>query len=145
MWLVEGADWLMIWLHKRCTCVALLTGFDRNERRACAVYKMMNDDDNQSCNASSIQLLTRDAAAAAAWCWPLPTSSPYILYRHPLHRLLILFLLLLIVIVIVISKLLKRYSKAKRTRAPAYSRAYSYHYFQQKSPDHILFSFFFFF
>ena len=28
-----------------------------------------------------------------------------------------------IVIVIVISKLLKRYSKAKRTRAPAYSRA----------------------
>src|SRR6218665_2294852 len=29
----------------------------------------------------------------------------------------------LIVIVIVISKLLKRYSKAKRTRAPAYSRA----------------------
>src|SRR6218665_3935186 len=29
----------------------------------------------------------------------------------------------LLVIVIVISKLLKRYSKAKRTRAPAYSRA----------------------
>src|SRR6218665_1877138 len=29
----------------------------------------------------------------------------------------------LVVIVIVISKLLKRYSKAKRTRAPAYSRA----------------------
>src|SRR6218665_3679446 len=30
---------------------------------------------------------------------------------------------IVIVIVIVISKLLKRYSKAKRTRAPAYSRA----------------------
>src|SRR6218665_930385 len=30
---------------------------------------------------------------------------------------------IIIVIVIVISKLLKRYSKAKRTRAPAYSRA----------------------
>src|SRR6218665_1537517 len=29
----------------------------------------------------------------------------------------------IIVIVIVISKLIKRYSKAKRTRAPAYSRA----------------------
>src|SRR6218665_124366 len=29
----------------------------------------------------------------------------------------------IIVIVIIISKLLKRYSKAKRTRAPAYSRA----------------------
>jgi len=29
----------------------------------------------------------------------------------------------IIVIVIVISKLLKRYSKAKRTKAPAYSRA----------------------
>src|SRR6218665_1595322 len=32
-------------------------------------------------------------------------------------------LVIVIVIVIVISKLLKRYSKAKRTRAPAYSRA----------------------
>ena len=29
----------------------------------------------------------------------------------------------LVIFVIVISKLLKRYSKAKRTRAPAYSRA----------------------
>ena len=35
----------------------------------------------------------------------------------------VLQLLLIIVIVIVISKLLKRYSKVKRTRAPAYSRA----------------------
>ena len=33
------------------------------------------------------------------------------------------FSMIVIVIVIVISKLLKRYSKAKRTRAPAYSRA----------------------
>src|SRR6218665_1686445 len=32
-------------------------------------------------------------------------------------------MVIVIVIVIVISKLLKRYSKAKRTRAPAYSRA----------------------
>src|SRR6218665_3748732 len=33
------------------------------------------------------------------------------------------YIVIVIVIVIVISKLLKRYSKAKRTRAPAYSRA----------------------
>src|SRR6218665_119193 len=47
---------------------------------------------------------------------PLPLLSSLMLLSA-------ILVLLLIVIVIVISKLLKRYSKAKRNRAPAYSRA----------------------
>src|SRR6218665_1363170 len=49
----------------------------------------------------------------------LPSTYPYI--HPPIHITTNPF-----VIIIVISKFLKRYSKAKRTRAPAYSRAFIY-------------------
>ena len=42
---------------------------------------------------------------------------------NPIYRYTVCSTIHVIVIVIVISKLIKRYSKAKRTRAPAYSRA----------------------
>src|SRR6218665_2236738 len=62
-------------------------------------------------------------------CIPRSSSSPVIfalvftfLFYPPLFLLLFLFEVV-IVIVILISKILNPYSKAKRTRAPAYSRA----------------------
>src|SRR6218665_1378903 len=74
----------------------------------------------------------------AAWSWNGPAGECHptlygfrigrrtyrsAILRVSYIRTLIRSLLSVIVIVIVISKLLKRYSKAKRTRAPAYSRA----------------------
>src|SRR6218665_2392552 len=59
-----------------------------------------------------------------------PTAIQISLKQHTEHTFIIpnasvsvRVPIIVIVIVIVISKLLKRYSKAKRTRAPAYSRA----------------------
>src|SRR6218665_103706 len=60
-------------------------------------------------------------------CIPLSyfMTQPQTYYkpRQLFPSLLLLLCVIVIVIVIVISKLLKRYSQAKRTRAPAYSRA----------------------
>src|SRR6218665_2542191 len=50
------------------------------------------------------------------------SSNRSFLHKQQLSSSRFVIYVIVIVIVIVISKLLKRYSKAKRTRAPAYSK-----------------------